>query len=547
MNTALLKEKPALCSCIVSPNPVATEAFEDIKYEIAEALVTAVDYSKPFVVETDASDFAIGATLSQNSRPVAFFSRTLSHSERHHSAVEKEAYAIVESLRKWRHYLLGRHFQLVTDQKSVSFMLDSKQHGKIKNDKITRWRLELSSYSYDIIYRPGKDNHIADAFSRNICSSLPVDHLKTLHISLCHPGITRMFHYVRTKNLPYSITDIKNMISSCSVCAEIKPKFFKNNPGHLIKATQPFERLNVDFKGPVPSTGRNRYFLTIIDEFSRFPFVFPCKDMSASTVIECFRHLFSIFGMPAYIHSDRGTAFMSDELRTFLINHGVACSRTTAYNPQGNGQAERYNGIIWRTISLALKSKRLPSGMWESVLPDALHCIRSLLCTATNQTPHERMFHHMRKSANGASIPTWLSSPGVVLMRRQNRNSKYDSLVEEVDLIEANPEYAHVRLRDGRETSVSLRHLAPAVGDERQSAHSETHERQPDYICDNSRVPEYVDRVEDQTAVPLSSPNPGNSCHSGLSPEPTTVDNGNQALRRSSRVSRKPSYLKDYE
>ena len=71
-------------------------------------------------METDASDFAVAATLNQDGRPVAFHSRTLSPSKQRHSAVEKEAYAVVEALKKWRHLLIGRHFTLVTDQKSVS-------------------------------------------------------------------------------------------------------------------------------------------------------------------------------------------------------------------------------------------------------------------------------------------------------------------------------------------------------------------------------------------------------------------------------------------
>ncbi|GFO16016.1 retrovirus-related pol polyprotein from transposon 17.6 [Plakobranchus ocellatus] len=98
------------------------ESFELLKKEIEMAAVTTIDHESPLVVETDASDIAIAATLNQNGRPVAFFSRTLNQSERKHSSVEKEAYAIVEALRKWRHYLIGRHFQLVTDQKSVAFM-----------------------------------------------------------------------------------------------------------------------------------------------------------------------------------------------------------------------------------------------------------------------------------------------------------------------------------------------------------------------------------------------------------------------------------------
>ena len=122
---------------------------------------------------------------------------------------------------------------------------------------------------------------------------------------------------------------------------------------------------------------------------------------------------------------------------------------------------ERLNGTLWRTISLALKSEKLPTALWEKVLPNALHSIRSLLCTATNETPHERFFLFNRRSSTGTTLPQWLSSPGPVLLKRNVRHSKYDPLVDEVELLESNPKYAHVRLPDGRETTVSLHQLAP--------------------------------------------------------------------------------------
>ena len=436
--------------------------FESLKAEIEKASVVTIDYETPLVVETDASDIAISATLNQNERPVAFFSRTLNDSEKKHSAVEKEAYAIVESLRKWRHYLLGRHFKLITDQRSVSFMYDRTRKTKIKNDKIQRWRLELSSYSFECVYRPGEENLAADALSRAFCSAITSNKsLLEIHDSLCHPGITRMYHYVKSKNLPYSLEDIKQMTARCTTCCEIKPSFFKGQNSPLIKATKPWERLSVDFKGPLPTSSRNRYILTITDEYSRFPFAFPCHDMCSSTIKKCFTELFTTYGLPAFVHSDRGTSFMSSELKEFLHSRGIATSRTTAFNPKGNGQVERLNGTLWRTISLALKSEKLPTALWEKVLPNALHSIRSLLCTATNETPHERFFLFNRRSSTGTTLPQWLSSPGPVLLKRNVRHSKYDPLVDEVELLESNPKYAHVRLPDGRETTVSLHQLAP--------------------------------------------------------------------------------------
>ena len=122
---------------------------------------------------------------------------------------------------------------------------------KIKNDKIMRWRVELSSYKYDIVYHPGKNNKGADTFSRIQCSAISSNALKELHNSFCHPRITRMSDFVRTRNLPFSMDDIKKTNSDCQVCSDLKPQFHKVQ-GKLIHATQPFERLNIDFKGPLP-------------------------------------------------------------------------------------------------------------------------------------------------------------------------------------------------------------------------------------------------------------------------------------------------------
>lgn len=356
-----------------------------------------------------------------------------------------------------------------------------------------------------------------------------------------------MIHFVRGKNLPYSVEEVKKVTASCPTCCELKPQFFKQKCGTLIKSTQPFERINMDFKGPLPSQSGNKYLLTIVDEYSRFPFAFPCSNMTTATVIQCLVKLFSLFGMPAYVHTDRGTSFMSEDLKEFLNQKGVATSRTTPYNPRGNGQVERYNAIIWNTVRLALKNKDLDISQWEVVLPDALHSIRSLLCTSTNCTPHERVFHHHRRSTSGHMLPTWLTRKGPALLKRQVRHSKNDPLVDEVEILEANPQYAHVKLLDGRVTTVSLRHLAPMA-----SQHAET----------NNKLPSQRQEVPDANATPtlpegsvsIQKNAELNDQQASVEPYVTSppehrapeIPSSPGQLRRSGRTRRAPLYLQDF-
>ena len=92
-----------------------------------------------------------------------------------------------------------------------------------------------------------------------------------------------------------------------------------------------------------------------------------------------------------FVHSDREPSLVSHELHSYLTGKGVAVSRTTPYNPTGIGQVEKYNGTVWRAIAKACQSKNLPIKYWQDVLPNALHSLGSLLCTATNKTLHKRI------------------------------------------------------------------------------------------------------------------------------------------------------------
>ena len=111
-----------------------------------------------------------------------------------------------------------------------------------------------------------------------------------------------------------------------------------------------------------------------------------------------------------------------EETKRFLLEKGMATSKTSSYHPKGNRQVEKFNGTLWKAIQISLHFRTMKLSCWEDILPDALHSIRSLLCTAMNVTPYEKLFKYTRQSTSGAPIPTW-AKPGPIYIRNHTKSS----------------------------------------------------------------------------------------------------------------------------
>ena len=138
------------------------QAFESIKAMIARDIVLAYpDFTKKFVIYTDASQRQLGAVITQDNRPIAFFSRKLTPPQTKYSITELELLSIVELLKEFKGMLFGQDLQVWTDHKNLT-----RDALGLTSDRVYRWRLIIEEYGPEILYIKGVDNTVADAISR---------------------------------------------------------------------------------------------------------------------------------------------------------------------------------------------------------------------------------------------------------------------------------------------------------------------------------------------------------------------------------------------
>lgn len=152
----------------------ASMAFEDIRSCLIKApILTCPDFTKPFVISCDASGVGLGAILGQENdhgeQVVAYASRTLSRTEQKYSATERECLAVIWAIEKFRPYVEGTHFTVITDHHSLLWLHNLRD----PQGRLARWALRLQPYSFDLIHRKGKDHVVPDLLSRTTVPEEP--------------------------------------------------------------------------------------------------------------------------------------------------------------------------------------------------------------------------------------------------------------------------------------------------------------------------------------------------------------------------------------
>lgn len=380
-------------------------AFNSLKQRLGESPVLKIYNSRlPSELHTDASSIAYSAILlqlhSDGLHPVYYMSKRTSEGEAKYSSYELEALAVIEGVKKFRNYLFGIHFKIVTDCQAFEATLKKKD----LSAKVARWVLFLDQFDYEVEHRSGTKMRHIDALSRNPCMTIVTGGLREqikhaqqndeglkaiceilksntyqdywLDNELLYKGDQKLlvipqsmdkailkqihsnghFSVKKMKELiikDYYIKDLEkklqDFVVTCIPCLLATRKAGKQegylNP--LVKEDTPLHTIHIDHIGPLTDTKKQyNHILTLVDGFTKFTWIFPTKSTTSKEALDKIRIHQQHFGNPHRFITDRGTAFTSTEFRQYCEEENIQHVTITTGVPRGNGQVERVHRTI---------------------------------------------------------------------------------------------------------------------------------------------------------------------------------------------------------
>ena len=359
-------------------------AFETLKKAFTSyPVLRNPDPNKRYILDTDASQFAVGATISQDftdgRHPIAYFSKSLLPAERNYDIYDRELLAIIYAVKAFRYLLLGaqQKFLIRSDHENLKYF---KEPHKI-SARQARWQEFLQDYDFELIHFPGKSNTIADLLSRrkdfeggvnpNESVTLLPDHLFARKIYLKddpetrrqilhqihntpvggHPGISNTWDLInRRYEGPRLHKFVEAYVKGCPKCQETKViTHLKRAPLYHFDThveQGPFQYVSMDLITDLPPSNKHDSILTIVDQgCSKAAKFLPCnKTIDGKGVAQLyFKHLFPWFGIPKRVISDRDPRFTSHFAKAVCKATGIQQNISTAFHPRTDGQTERMN------------------------------------------------------------------------------------------------------------------------------------------------------------------------------------------------------------
>jgi transposase InsO family protein len=397
-------------------------AFQHLKSKlISRPILQYPDFSKEFILTTDASNSGLGAVLSQgtigNDLPVAYASRSLSTSESHYTTSEKELLSIVWATKYFRPYLYGRRFKIISDHKPLVWIMNVKDPGS----RLMRWRIHLEEFDYEIMYRRGSQNSNADALSRIGCVSkegsqpveLSEDRRKQIlyefHDSPVggHRGMTKTYRAIKSQyswpNMRREVEEYVKRCKSCQVNKILTPRH-KAPMEITTTAEHAFDKCTLDVVGPLTVTNsNNKYILTFQDDLSKYVVAIPIGQQDAETVARAFvTNIVLRYGTPRIVQTDRGANFVSEVFRNTCKILKIKKIQSTAFHPESQGSIERSHRVLAEYLRHYVNQDQTD---WDEWVPFATYVYNTSVHSATGFTPFELLF------GRPSTLPSALKKP----------------------------------------------------------------------------------------------------------------------------------------
>ncbi|KAM7308007.1 uncharacterized protein ISCGN_011642 [Ixodes scapularis] len=380
-------------------------AFASLAKAIADtASLHLPDLNRHFVVQTDASDYGVGAVFLQEHdgqlRPVAFASRTLTPSERNYSVTEKEGLAVMFALKKFDLYLDGTTFVIQTDHAALTWIHRLREPA----GRLARWALTLQRYSYTVEYRKGSSNKVADALSRAPQYSGREEETRPVggeergrggRIPPCAgekpPAIAgkRENGWEEGKQPEFVVAEghstRERRIVAWGKCLPEGETERRETSGVDAAGDEslPWEIVARDIAGPLPRSPRgNQYLLVVTDHFSKWVELYPLRKLVSERIWEKLLDTFLRFGTPKCLVSDNASYFTSKVFVDSCLALNIKHKRTTPYHPQAN-ITERVNRNL-KSMLIALTERHRD---WDENIVEMGFAIRTTVNRSTGFTP----------------------------------------------------------------------------------------------------------------------------------------------------------------
>lgn len=464
-------------------------------------------------VHTDASIDGFGAVLLQMNdgqlHPVYFMSKKTTDAQRKYSSYELEILAVIEALTKFRVYLLGIHFKLVTDCNAFTKTLEKQS----LCTRVARWILFLQEYNYTVEHRSGVRMKHVDALSRYPVMLIKEDSISTALkdaqardekiraikevlsdenkvyddyflkgsvlyklvgddelivvpnemqkrvISSAHDR--GHFAAKKTKELicreffiPHVEDKIKKYIECCIPCILTDRKRGKQEGllHPLQKEDVPLFTYHIDFLGPLESTHKDyKHILAVIDSFTKFCWLYPTKSTTANEVIVKLSNQSVNFGNPAFIISDRGSAFTSQDFVKYCEDEGIKLVKTTTGLPRVNGQVERLNSII---ISVLSKLSVDDPTKWYRNVNRVQQAINSTFTRSINTTPFELLVGVKMRTKDDLQIRDLINKEAVAVFNEERSELRMKAKTQILKLQNENKKDYNLRRKQARQYDV---------------------------------------------------------------------------------------------